>query len=128
MTNRRSTLVACGAVAVALMLATTAHGWIDAHRMNNLTFSGPVALPGVALVAGTYIFERADMDTRLVRVFSHDRSRVFYTGFTQAVRRPAGMRADRSVTLGEAPAGAPPRITASYPVGGSTGHQFIYSE
>jgi hypothetical protein len=128
MTNRRSTLVACGAVAVALMLATTAHAWIGGHRMNNLTFSGPVALPGVALAAGAYIFERADMDTRLIRVFSQDRSRVLYTGFTRTVTRPAGMRADRSVTFGEAPAGAPPRITAWYPVGGSTGHQFIYAK
>jgi hypothetical protein len=113
---------------VALLLAATAQAWIDGHRMNNLTFSGPVALPGVALTAGTYIFERTDMDPRLVRVSSQDRSRVFYTGFTREVRRPAGMRPDRSVTFGEAPAGVAPRIAAWYPVGGSTGHQFIYAK
>jgi hypothetical protein len=127
-TNRRSTLVACGAVAVALMLATTAHGWIDERRINTLTFRGPVTLPGVSLEAGTYIFERGAVDERLVRVRSQDRSRLLYAGFTHTVRRPPGLGAESNVTFGEAPADTPPRITAWYPAGGPTGQQFIYSD
>ena len=128
MSHRRSMLVACGAVAVALMLATTAHGWIDEHRINILTFSDPVALPGVVLDAGTYIFERGALDQRLVRVRSQNRLRLLYTGFTRTVTRRSGLGAEAFVTFGDVSADAPPRITAWYPAGGKTGQEFIYSD
>ena len=92
-----------------------------------MTFSGPVALPGIGLGTGTYIFERTDADPRLVRVFNRDRSRVYFTGFTHAVARPAGLRRDRIVTFAERRPGLPPRIAAWYPVGTSTGYQFLYT-
>src|SRR5262245_42548336 len=64
-----------------------------------LTVNVPIALPGVALPPGTYIFELADPRGRvdLVRVSSLDRSQVYFMGFTQPVKRPTAQRTDRSL-------------------------------
>ena len=128
MFNRKSVLTACGVAILGLVMTAPGNAWVDATGMNHLTFSGPVALPGVTLRAGTYIFELADptVSYTLVRVLSRDRSRVYLTAFTMTTERPAGMPADRLVSFGEAPAGFAPPITAWFPVGESTGHQFIY--
>ena len=54
-----------------------------------LSFNVPVALPGVTLRSGTYIFEFADPSVPdVVRVLSRDRSRIHYLGFTLPVTRP----------------------------------------
>ncbi len=119
--------------AAALLLGAMAVGaWsaseLPSHR-NLLTFTGPVALPGVSLQAGTYTFELADPNASadVVVVMSRDRSRVYYLGMTERVERPATLSSDKSVTFGEAPRGAPAPITAWYPIGEMRGHRFIYS-
>lgn len=98
-----------------------------ARHANRLTFSQPVALPGVTLAAGTYTFERATPGgaSNVIRVSSPDGRRVFFTGFTESVTRPAGL-GNRLVTFGEAANGAPRPITAWYPLTEPTGHRFIY--
>ncbi len=128
MFNRKSVVTACGVAILGLVMTAPGNAWVDGTGMNRLTFSGPVALPGVTLRAGTYIFELADPTLRgeIVRVLSGDRSRVYLTAFTMRTERPAGMPADRLVSFGEAPAGVAPPITAWFPDGESTGHQFIY--
>jgi hypothetical protein len=89
-----------------------------------LSFSVPVALPGVTLGSGTYIFERADPNLPdVVRVLSRDRSRIYYTGFTLPVTRP---EAGALVSLQEAPASKPQPISAWWPEGGTRGHRFYY--
>jgi hypothetical protein len=128
MTNRRFTVIAWGAAFLGLWLATTADARIQSPRVNHLTFSGPVGLPGVTLAAGTYVFELTDPSARIVRVLSRDGSHLYFTGFTLDTRRPAGMSRDRSVALGEARPGVAPRITAWYPISESSGHQFIYAK
>ena len=94
-------------------------------RLNHLTFSGPVGLPGVTLAAGTYVFEVAEINPQIVRVLSRDGSSLYFTGFTQTVRRPAS-RGAREVTFAEAQPGIAPRIAAWYPVGAPRGYQFLY--
>jgi hypothetical protein len=129
MVNRKSVFTACGAAMVALAMAASGHARQDPSRTNYLTFSAPVALPGVTLGSGTYIFERADPNVLdIVQVLSRDRSRVYFMAFTRQIQRPAGMSADRLVSLGEAPAGVPAPIRAWYPRGESRGHQFIYAK
>jgi hypothetical protein len=98
--------------------------------MMYLTFNHPVALPGVALGSGTYIFELADSDNAwdVVRVLSRDRSRVYYTGFTHLIDRPAGMRRNQAISFSEAPATAAQPIAAWWPQDESTGRRFIYSD
>lgn len=127
MFNRKSVAAACGAAMLGLVMAAPSNAF-NSSRTTYLTFSGPVALPGVTLGAGAYIFELADSSVSrdIVRVQSRDRSRVYWMGFTRLTQRPAGLRADRLVTLGETRKGTPPPITAWYPFGESTGNQFIY--
>jgi hypothetical protein len=131
MVNRKSVLTACGAAIVALVMAASVDAWGrgNASRTNYLTFSRPVALPGVTLGRGTYIFELADPHVLdVVQVLSRDRSRVYFMAFTRLIQRPADMPADRLVSLGEARVGVPPPIMAWYPLGESRGHQFIYAD
>jgi hypothetical protein len=122
MSNRRSFIAACGVAGVVLALAaldTSAAG-----TRAYLTFSAPVALPGVSLAPGTYTFQELSPD--LVRVSSRDGRSVYLTAFTNQVRRPAGARPDLEIVLGEAPAGSPAPIEAWFPNRAGRGHAFIY--
>ena len=59
MVRMKTALAAGAAMAMLMATAMTGHASGSASDTNYLTFSGPVALPGVELRAGTYIFERA---------------------------------------------------------------------
>ena len=129
MVNRRFALSTCSAAIVGLLGAGSVHGReIAAARTTYLTVNVPVALPGVALGPGTYIFELAAPGERLdlVRVLSRDRAQVYHTGFTDLVERPEGLRENRPLSFGESRVGAPRPITVWYPPNESTGHRFVY--
>jgi hypothetical protein len=126
MCNRRSFLAVVGASILGVLIAASAHAW-GSTQTNYLTFSGAVALPGVTLAPGTYIFRLpSDTDRNVVQVLSRDSSRVYFMGMTRPVERPNGNR-DRAVTLGEASPGQAPPIRAWFPVGRRDGHGFIYA-
>ncbi len=118
-------------VAVAgLLAASSSHAAsrpTPLTRINNLTFSRPVSLPGVTLAAGTYVFESgpAGTDPYIVRVLSQNRQTQFYLGFTIPKARPRNAAAS-ILTFGEAPAGGAAPILVWYPVGSGTGHEFMY--
>jgi hypothetical protein len=124
MFTRRSVLTAGVLVVVAVLGAASVQAW--STRVNHLTFSGAVSLPGVTLAAGTYTFEAGPVETdpNIVRVLTRDGRRVLYTGFTTPVSRPAGRVP--AVMFGEARAGQPTPIRVWYPSGASIGHQFRY--
>jgi hypothetical protein len=100
----------------------------DLDRMMFVKFTRPVALPGVGLGAGTYIFELPDpIDAwNVVRVTSQDRRTVYLTAFTRIVDRPRGLRPDQVISFGEAPPTTPQPIRVWWPTGESTGREFIY--
>lgn len=128
MTNNR-TIAACGGLLLALSIAASAHAALGSpERTMHLTFDRAVALPGVTLGAGTYIFERATPMTshHVVRVLSGDRRRVVFQGFTELVERPRGWDDSRPLAIGEARPGTPQPILAWYPAGTGTGHRFLY--
>lgn len=52
-------LTAFGALILGCVLVVPMHKEVNTLHTNSLTFSGPVALPGVTLSAGTYVFGRA---------------------------------------------------------------------
>jgi hypothetical protein len=101
----------------------------EADRMTYVKFNRPVALPGVALGAGTYIFELPDPNDAwtVVRVTSQDRRHVYLTAFTRLVERPKGMSPDQIISFGEARASEPQPIKVWWPIGESTGREFIYN-
>ena len=119
-------------VTVAVLLAV---GAVEAgdptppSQRTILTFSGPVALPGLTLNAGTYVFELADPNGNddAVVVMNEDRNHVYFLGMTKPVRRPANLPKDQAVAFGVAERGAPVPITRWYPIGEAFGHQFIYT-
>jgi hypothetical protein len=122
-------VAAIGALFLGLVAAagsSIAAGNVDTHT-NYITFSRSVALPGVELAAGTYIFETPtnSMSNAVVRVSSRDRRTVYLTAFTRQVERPRNDRGKLLVTLGE---GAVPPVSTWFPIGESVGHQFIYGQ
>lgn len=114
------------AIVVVALGAASAQAWSSLNRVNHLTFSGPVSLPGVTLAAGTYTFEAGpeDTDPSLVRVLTRNQRTILYQGFTTPVSRPRGTVP--AVMFGEAPAGQAMPIKAWYPTQATTGYQFRY--
>ena len=128
MCKRRSLLVGGSALMVGFLLTASSEVWGVPYDTSYLTFNRSVAIPGVTLAAGTYIFERAELDKpNIVRVWNRDRTHVYLTAFTRPTARPAGLRNDSLVILGEAPRGEAPPIKAWFPFGSPVGHEFIYT-
>ena len=99
----------------------------SAEQTTYLTFNRAVELPGQSLDPGTYVFELVSpmSGSGVVRVFSRDRHKQYFLGFTNRIDRPRGASQEAGVSLSEAAPGTAPRIQTWWPTGGS-GHQFIY--
>ena len=119
--------VASAVVALVATKVAGTPGGPPSHR-TVLTFSAPVALPGVSLSPGSYIFEIADPDAGgdAVVVKELTRAQIVYMGLTAAVRRPPNATTRSLVTFGTAPPGWPRPITAWYPSGELWGRRFLY--
>jgi hypothetical protein len=130
--TRRTLLAVVAGIALAGISAPVAgrahENANDLDRMMFVKFSRPVSLPGVALGAGTYVFELPDpIDAwNVVRVTSQDRRTVYLTAFTRIVDRPHGLRPDQVISFGEASPSVPQPIRVWWPTGESTGREFIY--
>jgi hypothetical protein len=99
---------------------------LDNHEML-ITFNQPVALPGVTLRAGTYVFEMPNFDQRqVVRVLSRDRGIVYLTALTVGVKRPPTLKPNQAITFAESGRNEPPRVSVWWPMSQSTGRQFFY--
>jgi hypothetical protein len=120
--------IAFAPLVLGLLLAAPMRGSGSNLSTNNLTFSGPVRLPGVTLAAGTYVFERVEpTNPDVVVVRSGDRRRVYFMASTDRVDRPVELPRNRRVILGEATQGMAPPVLAWYPEGHRMGHAFIYA-
>jgi hypothetical protein len=122
--TRAFVVAALGALLVGAATQPTG-AWSDFNHREYLTFSGPVAIPGVVLAAGTYVFEVPSPSTShtIVTVRSRDGRQVYLTRFTRAVdRRDPGT----PVTFRETARGEVQQIDAWYPMSGEQGRQFIY--
>jgi hypothetical protein len=121
--------LAVGGVLVGLGLAgSSTHALPLDTRTMYIGFNRPVALPGVELNAGTYVFELAApmTDNSLVRVWSRDHRTIYLTAFTYRIDRPADLKPGQVVTFGEAPRGTPLPIKAWFPDEVGDGRGFIY--
>ena len=125
---KRTVVLMAGAAAVAALLITassTDASSMSLSRINHLTFSGSVRLPGAVLTPGTYTFEAgpSGTDRNIVRVITRDGRKVLFQGFTIPVSRPSR---GPIVSMGEASAGAPQPIAVWYEDSATSGHQFRY--
>jgi hypothetical protein len=121
--------VRCGLVAIAAIVCLTLPR-VLAETFDErvfFTFSGPVALPGVALAPGKYIFRLGNPDTsrNVIQVLSADGKMPYGNFFTRTVERstPASKP---EVRFMETAAGAPPAIRSIWYSGQRTGREFIY--
>lgn len=107
-------------------LATPAHA-DECNELTYLTFSAPVALPGVTLPAGTYRFMHPDCATTVgvVRVSSQDGTHVYGT-FQIIPEERTTPSVEPEVVFGEMPAGSPEAIKAWFYPGETTGDEFVY--
>ena len=123
--------IICTSIGVALLvvLASSSTGaMVNSKRTTHFTFSKSVQLPGVALPAGTYIFEVVNPFTGsdVVSVLSRDRSKLYLLRITNRIERPKTSDLKAAVMLGEAPSGNPPTIKAWFPESETSGRAFIY--
>ncbi len=129
MMHRYTRIAACAALLSLALTGATLQAGSPFYKLDVLTFSGPVALPGVTLGAGTYNFEVADRDSGdVVRVRNQQNNQVAFMGFTYHVERPDAGREGNNVILGEARPGQAPPILAWFPVGERRGYEFIYRD
>jgi len=128
MVNRKLAVGMLGIAFVALFAAVSTQASMDPSRTTYVKFNRPVALPGVELTAGTYIFELADPSSNhsLVRVLSRDRRHTYTQQFTTQVQRPKNMDDRQGISFGEAQPGMAAPVKAWYPSGEAVGHEFIY--
>jgi hypothetical protein len=117
-----------GAAILAVAATASAEAVYSSHRTTYVTFRQGVALPGVELAAGTYVFELAapEQHTNLVRVLSRDRKKIYLTQFTLQVQRPAKLDPKRAISFHEGSRGASPSVNTWFPEHEDTGRQFIY--
>ena len=90
-----------------------------------VTFSTPVALPGLSLGAGSYVFRVVDVIGKPIQVLSVDYSMVYGLVLPAAVHRTRTASAE--MWIGEPLADeAPTTIQAWFPHGESIGYGFIH--
>lgn len=103
------------------------------NRKTEITFSGPVEIPGVHLTgwsilpAGTYVFKILDSqsDRHIVQIFSKDENTIYAT--ILAIPNYRLKTTDKTViTFRERPAGEPEALRAWFYPGRNWGEEFVY--
>ena len=125
---RKITYTLFGVALLVALTGSSAGAMMNAKRTTYFTFSKSVQLPGVALPAGTYIFEVVNPFTGsdVVTVLSRDRSRVYLLRITNRIERPHASGLKPTVILREVPPGNAPTVNAWFADGETGGHAFIY--
>ena len=122
-------LILAAATAAALAPATaTAQGAPEDKRVF-FTFSGPVAVPGVTLPAGKYLFRLpttiASGERHVMQVLSSD-GRSSYAMFFGISANRTDYPAKPEVRFMETAAGVPPAVKTWWYPGDKAGYEFIY--
>ena len=118
---------------MALMGAAFSAKADDWNRKTEITFSGPVEIPGVHLTgwavlpAGTYVFKILDSqsDRHIVQIFNKDETTIYAT--ILAIPNYRLRSTDKTViTFRERPAGQPEARRAWFYPGRNWGEEFVY--
>ena len=122
----RSRLTCVGAFILASFVAAVATAdTID--KRTTFSFNTPVAIPGVTLPAGSYLFHVVDTDTTrdVVQVLSADGKTPYAMFFTLPIWR-SETSPDPELTFIETAADMPHAIRAWWHPGESLGYEFMY--
>lgn len=112
---------------VGLFLAASASAQGPENQRTFLTFSGPVALPGITLPGGTYSFRLVDTANRhVVQVCSADEQTLFAT-FIAIPSQRLDPASEPLVVFRETSAAVAPAIRAWWHPGHTIGHEFVYA-
>lgn len=118
----------CGVVLLGVLATTSTGAMWNVRRTTTFTFRSAVALPGVTLAPGSYVFEvlNPDSSADLVRVMNRDRNKTYTMQFTRFTHRSQTGSLKSTITLGETPSGTPQPIKTWFPEHETTGREFIY--
>jgi hypothetical protein len=96
-------------------------------KRTEVTFSGPVEIPGKVLTSGTYVFKLLDLGAtrNIVQIFDKDEKKLYATLITVPDYRlqPTGQTVIR---FEERPSNTPEAIKAWFYPGDNYGQQFVY--
>ena len=123
-------LITTSVLVVLVGAASGANAFTNtSDKRTYFTFSQPVALPGVTLPAGTYMFRLADDTTtrKVIQVTNKEGTQNFAMLHTMPVYRLDAPR-DPEVRFMETASGAPIAVRAWWQGGERTGYEFIYSK
>ena len=125
---RRIVHTLCGIVVLGVLATSTTGAITNARRTTYFTFKTAVALPGVTLSPGAYVFEVLNPDTGgdVIRVMNRERNKTYTMQLTRFVHRPAWGDLKATISLGEAPTGTPQPIKTWFPESETTGREFLY--
>jgi len=120
---------ALAAACTAMLLtssAALAQGTIES-RLTNVTFSGPVSLPGKTLPAGTYQFRLADSPSNrnIVQVFDEHGAQLIATFLAIPADRVEA-QGDPVITFKETRSDQPPAVHYWYYAGERSGSELVY--
>ena len=115
-------------VVLVSALASGANAFTHDKR-TYFTFSQPVALPGMTLPAGTYMFRIANPDTgrKVIQVANKEGTESFAMLNTIPAQRPDAPK-DSEIRFRETAAGAPPAVGTYWYMGERIGYEFLYSK
>jgi hypothetical protein len=123
-------LISTSVLVVLVGAASGANAFTStSDKRTYFTFSQPVALPGVTLPAGTYMFRLADDTTsrKVIQVANKEGTQSFAMLHTLPIYRPDAPR-DPEVRFMETASGQPVAVRAWWQQGERTGYEFLYSK
>ena len=131
--NRFQTLTTVSCIALMGAILTPTANADDWNKKTEVTFSGPVEIPGVhlsgwaVLPAGTYVFKVLDSqsDRHIIQIFDKTETTVYAT--ILAIPNYRLKATDKTViTFRERPAGEPEALRAWFYPGANWGEEFVY--
>jgi hypothetical protein len=124
---RRLTSVLAAACTAVLLTSTAALAQTTESRLTNVTFSGPVSLPGKTLPAGTYQFRLADSPSNrnIVQVFDEHGAQLIATFLAIPADRVEA-QGDPVITFKETRSDQPPAVHYWYYAGERSGSELVY--
>jgi len=115
-------------VVLVCALASGANAFTSDKR-TYFTFNQPVALPGMTLPAGTYMFRIANTETsrNVIQVANKQGTESYALLNTVQATRPDAPK-DSEIRFLETAAGAPAAVGTYWYMGERTGYEFVYSK